>query len=74
MNYNVYYNYNATTSRTGKLESLMSYSVFDAQSEDDARQQADNWLRERHGDDHYKIWDIMPSHEFVDEDDYSTGF
>lgn len=74
MNYNVYYNYNATTSRTGKLESPMSYGVFDAQSEDDARQQADNWLRERHGDDHYKIWDIIPSHEFVDEDDYSTGF
>ena len=74
MNYNVYYNYNATTSRTGKLESLMCYAVFDAQSLDDARQQADNWLRERHGDGHYKIWDILASHEFVDEDDYSTGF
>lgn len=71
MNYNVYYNYNEPTSRTGKLE---SYAIFDAQSLDDARQQADNWLRERHGDGHYKIWDIMPSHEFVDEDDYSTGF
>lgn len=71
MNYNVYYNYNAPTSRRGTLE---SYAVFDAQSLDDARQQADNWLRERHGDGHYKIWDIMPSAEFIDEDDYSTGF
>lgn len=71
MDYNVYYNYNAPISRTGKLE---SYAIFDAQSLDDARQQADNWLRERHGDGHYKIWHIMPSHEFVDDDDYSTGF
>ena len=61
MNYNVYYNYNATTSRTGKLESPMFFTVFDAQSEDDAIQQADNWLRERHGDGHYKIWDIILS-------------
>ena len=71
MNYNVYYYYDAPTSRTLRMN---SYAIFDAQSEDDARQQADNWLRERHGDDHYKIWDIMPSHEFVDEDDYFTGF
>lgn len=54
MNYNVYYFYDAPTSRRG---SLSSYAVFDAQSLDDARQQADNWLRERHGDGHYKIWD-----------------
>jgi len=74
MNYNVYYNYNATTSRTGKLESPMCYGVFDAQSENDAIQQADNWLRERHGDGHYKIWDIIPAAEFIDDDDYSTGF
>ena len=70
MNYNVYYYYDAPKSRTGGLS---SYGVFDAQSADDARQQADNWLRERHGDGHYNIWDIMPSHEFVDEDDYATG-
>ena len=69
MNFNVYYNYNTTTSRTGKLESAMFYTVFDAHSEDDARQQADNWLRERHGDGHYKIWDIIPAAGFIDEDD-----
>ena len=71
MNYNVYYYYDAPTARTLRLN---SYAIFDAQSLDDARQQADDWLTERHGDGHYKIWDIMPSHEFVDEDDYSTGF
>ena len=71
MNYHVYYDYDAPTSRTGRLN---SYAIFDAQSADDARQQADNLLRERHGDGHYFIWDCLPSHEFVDEDDYSTGF
>jgi len=71
MNFNVYYNYKNPKFGHGSLE---SYAVFDAQSLDDARQQADNWLNERHGDGQYKIWHIMPSHEFVDEDDYSTGF
>lgn len=71
MNYNVYYNYNAPTSRTGKLE---SYAVFDALNEDHALRLADDWLNERHGDGHYNVWSVMPSHEFVDEDDYSTGF
>lgn len=71
MNYNVYYYYDAPSSR---IERAYSYCIFDAQSLDDARQQADNWLRERHGDVHYNIWDCMPSHEFVDEDDYATGF
>ena len=71
MNYNVYYYYDAPTARTLRLN---SYAIFDAQSLDDARQQADYWLTERHGDGHYKIWDIMPSAEFVDEDDYFTGF
>jgi len=71
MNYNVYYYYDAPTSRRGKLS---SYGVFDARNEDHAMQLADSWLNERHGDGHYYVWHIMPSAEFIDEDDYSTGF
>ena len=75
MDYNVYYYvnnyYDAPTSQRGTLS---SYAVFDARDENHAMQLADNWLYERHGDGQYTIWDILPSHEFVDEDDYSTGF
>lgn len=71
MNYNVYYYYDAPTSRKGTLS---SYGVFEGNNEDHAKQLADTWLRERHGDGHYKIWDIIPAAGFVDEDDYSTGF
>lgn len=75
MNYNVYYYvnnyYDAPTSQRGTLS---SYAVFDARDENHAMQLADNWLYERHGDGHYDVWHIVPSHEFVDDDDYSTGF
>ena len=71
MNYNVYYYYDAPTSHKG---TLTSYGVFDARNEDHAMRLACNWLNERHGDGHYDVWHVMPSHEFVDEDDYSTGF
>ena len=71
MNYNVYYYYDAPTSQRGTLS---SYAVFDARDENHAMQLADNWLYERHGDGHYNVWHIVPSHEFVDDDDYSTGF
>ena len=71
MNYNVYYYYDAPTSRKGTLS---SYAVFDALNEDHALRLADDWLNERHGDGHYNVWSVMPSHEFVDDDDYSTGF
>lgn len=75
MDYNVYYYvnnyYDAPTSQRGTLS---SYAVFDARDENHAMQLADNWLYERHGDGHYDVWHIVPSHEFVDDDDYSTGF
>jgi len=70
MNYNVYYYFLCIQSQ----ETLSSYGVFEGNNEDHAKQLADTWLRERHGDGHYKIWDIIPAAGFVDEDDYSTGF
>jgi hypothetical protein len=70
--WNVYYKYN----RPGIDKLLTSYGVVMASSEQEARHKLyEHWFQNTIEGHTFKGIDhAMPSHDFVDEDDYSTGF
>ena len=69
MNYNVY----CYVERNGQRVKS-DYGVFDALNQGDAINKAFAHFNKSHENATINIWDVVPSHEFVDDDDYSTGF